>query len=147
MSIPVLYHGGLPHGTSLSDIDLFREATKQNGRHGGGGYAGFYLTESREVAERYNESSDDGGVFEVKVKSGAKVLDYGRDITRIKKDDLKDYAKDYDLMRGRNILGKIEYILLDKACVVSFNEIKNSEKKACVRLAKRLLLLARMLVE
>ena len=146
MSIPVLYHGGLPHGTSLSDIDLFRVATKQKGCHGGD-YAGFYLTDSMDVAERYNGFSDGGGVFEVKVKSNARVLDYESDVTRIKKDALKEYANDYDLIRGKNVLGKVEYVLLNKNAVGSFREIDNKGRNGSMKVARELVRLARMLMD
>lgn len=139
----------------LSDIDLFRIATKQ-GKHGRE-YAGFYMTDKKEEAEHYISSMNGGCLFEICLSSSAKLLEYGNDITRLKKSDLQEYAKDYDVMVGKNLFGRKEYVLLNKNAVSSFREINmnDSENQSRegrmkmdrnIKIAKELVKLAKSLV-
>ncbi|MDR2191976.1 MAG: hypothetical protein LBO62_03770, partial [Endomicrobium sp.] len=119
------YHGGLDESFNLESLDVFRKAQKQQKR--GRNYAGFYLFDAdggRQSAQRYALQAGEGkgiGVFEI--NADAKILELTENgaIERITKEKLEELSKQYDMIKGANILGKTEYVLLNKKVIQNYS--------------------------
>ncbi|HQB07347.1 MAG TPA: hypothetical protein PK712_05785, partial [Rectinema sp.] len=118
-SVPTsLWHGGLPADFDISSLDVMRVAQKQNKK--GKNYAGFYLYEESQKAgaEEYARQSG-ASLHRFDVKPDAKVLELGN-IERIKVEQLQEYASQgYDLLKGKDVRGRVEYILLNKDAITN----------------------------
>ena len=112
----ILYHGGLAPETTLEQIDLERLGTQQNKRERS--YGGFYLDDesSRKRAERY-ASMRNGILHGFVISAEARMLDTGVMIDRLSEKERREYAKSYDVIKGKDVLGKSQYVLLNKGVI------------------------------
>lgn len=114
----VLFHGGLAPDATIGDIDLDRSGTQQNKR--GKTYGGFYLTDnsprSREWSLDYARNRN-GILHGFRINKTARVLELTENIDRLSKEQRDDYAQTYDLIKGVDMLGRVQYVLLNKAVV------------------------------
>jgi superfamily I DNA/RNA helicase len=125
----VLYHGGLPEGTTLDDIDLNRNGTQQNKR--GRSFGGFYLTDesSKKWSEDYADKRN-GVMHGFAIDKNARIDDRGNEqIDRLSEEDRAEAAKDFDVIKGKDLLGRSQYVLLNKDAVMGVGEtnLKNSK--------------------
>lgn len=114
----LLYHGGLADDASLDAIDLQRPGTQQNNR-GRQTYGGFYLTDesSRRWSEDYARSRT-GNMHGFWIDPSSRVLDAPtKNIDRLSLAQREDYAKEYDVVKGRDTMGRAQYVLLNKGVV------------------------------
>ena len=113
----ILYHGGLSDSINLDEIDCDKLG-QQNKK--GRTYGGFYLTD--EVSRTWSEQfamTRNGNIHSFLIKSSAKILFGGnRVIDRLSEEERKEYAKQYDLIQGKDILGRTQYFLLNKTVVI-----------------------------
>lgn len=131
----VLYHGGLPDGTTLDDIDLNRNGTQQNRR--GRSYGGFYLTDesSKDWSNSY-ASQRNGVMHGFAIDKNARIDDRGdQQIDRLSAEDRAEAAKTADVIKGKDLLGRTQYVLLNKDVVkgvgeTNINDDKSSENSA-----------------
>lgn len=127
----VLYHGGLPEGTTLDGIDLNRNGTQQNKR--GRSFGGFYLTDASSRAWSDQYASQRGGVMHgYGIGPDARILDLsdqGNGKTdRVSAEQRAKWAEDYDLVVGNDLLGRKQYLLLNKDVVVGVGETNVNNK-------------------
>jgi hypothetical protein len=117
-----LYHGGLPTGTTIDDIDLDRQGSQQNKR--GRDYGGFYANDEQNRAQAENYAAQRGGVLhQFDLKPDARIGDLGeKNIERLTKAQRDEYAKQFDVIKGKNTFGKTEHVLLNKDSVASVIE-------------------------
>jgi len=112
-----LYHGGLDDAVkTIDDVDLMRTAQKQNKK--GRDYSGFYMYDESQKAGAvtYAEQSS-GNLHSINIKGDAKIKELGN-IERMTKVDLQKYADEgYDVLKGTDIRGRTEYVLLNKKAV------------------------------
>lgn len=116
------YHGGLPKGATLDNVDLDRSGTQQN--KNGRSYGGFYLTDasSKAWSEKY-ASRRSGVLHALRFKPGSSVFTTRANIDRLSADQraaLK--AAGYAAIEGKDTLGRNQVVLLDKTAVESFAE-------------------------
>jgi len=107
------YHGGLPDDFDFSQLDPFRLSNKQN-KHGRD-FAGFYMMDEPQIdaAARYRDVNG-GELHQIRVPKDVRYYDYPRNIERLHQSDLQQWAADgYDIARGKNTLGRTEYVLLN----------------------------------
>lgn len=129
----ILYHGGLWSGATLDDIDIFRLLSDER-QENGSDYAGFYMTDDKEMAEGYAEINK-GVVFKIEMTPDSRIVEYDGDITKIGQTELMELAKNCDVIYGIDPFGLNEYILLNKDAIKSFGEIGGDEKDkkaACI---------------
>lgn len=122
----VFYHGGVESDFSLEKLDVMRLAEKQQKK--GGSYAGFYMYSevNKDGAIRYANQQNNltnttsKGLVKIELSSDAKVYEVEPfQITRIRQEKLQELAdKGYDVIAGR-MLGKTEYVLLNKSKVLN----------------------------
>lgn len=113
----LLYHGGLPDDASLDAIDLQRLGTQQNKR--GQTYGGFYLTDetSRSWSEDYARSRT-GNMHGFWIAPSSRMLEVtGANIDRLSQQQRDEYAKEYDIIKGKDLLGRAQFVLLNKGVV------------------------------
>ncbi len=125
----ILYHGGLPDDTTIEKIDLNRFGSQQNKR--GRTYGGFYLTDegSKGWTEKYAQERN-GNIHGFLVADSSRTTEIqGRDIDRLSQEQREELAQEYDLVKGKDLLGRTQYVLLNKDVVnglgVEKIEIKN----------------------
>jgi 8-oxo-dGTP pyrophosphatase MutT (NUDIX family) len=113
----MLYHGGLPETATLSDIDLNRLGSQQNKR--GRDYGGFYLVDDSSLSWALNYAKTRNGVLHgFLLKPSARVLDLGdKVIDRLTAQERADHAKDYDIIKGKDLLKRAQYVLLNKDAI------------------------------
>lgn len=118
----VLYHGGLPEGTSLDDIQLSRAGTQQNKK--GRSYGGFYLTDSGSKDWSTDYAKGRNGVMHgFRVSKDAKVGDLGgKNIDRLSNEERASLAEQYDVVKGKDTLGRDQYVLLNKDAIAGVGE-------------------------
>lgn len=124
-----LYHGGLPENATLDSVDLAREGSQQNKRNRS--YGGFYLTDetSRDWSESYAKERN-SALHELTLKPDARILNEGdKVIDRINKQQREKLSENYDVIQGKDTLGRTQYILLNKDAVLSFKNV-NSKQSA-----------------
>lgn len=128
----VLYHGGLPEGTTLDGIDLNRNGTQQNKRSFGRSFGGFYLTDesSKEWSDRY--AKERGGVMHgFAIDKNARIDDRGKGrIDRLSAEDRTEAAKTADIIKGKDTLGRTQYVILNKDVVKGVGETNIKDDKA-----------------
>jgi hypothetical protein len=118
----VLYHGGLPEGTTLDGIDLNRSGTQQNKR--GATYGGFYLTDesSKKWSEDYAEKRN-GVMHGFAIDKNARIDDRGtQQIDRISAEARAIAAEKSDIIKGKDLLGRTQYVILNKDVVKGVGE-------------------------
>lgn len=131
----VLYHGGLPEGTTLDGIDLNRNGTQQNKR--GQSFGGFYLTDetSKSWSDKYAMERN-GVMHGFAIDKNARIDDRGKEqIDRISAEDRAKAAETADIIKGRDLLGRTQYVILNKDVVKGVGETnlkndKSSENSA-----------------
>jgi hypothetical protein len=113
----ILYHGGLPDDTNMDSINLNKVDSKQNKKDKT--YGGFYLSDetSKNWSEQYaklNSSNMHGFLID----KGSRVLEItDRDIDRLSQERRDELAKEYDLIKGKDVLGRTQFVLLNKEIV------------------------------
>ncbi len=113
----VTYHGGLETNLTLNEIDLDRQGTQQN--KPSRTYGGFYLTDetSREWTNQYARQRN-GNVHAFLISSKAHVLIIeDNNIDRLSHDQRLDFSKMYDIIKGHDMMGRTQYVLLNKEVV------------------------------
>ena len=113
----VTYHGGLETNLTLNEIDLDRQGTQQN--KPSRTYGGFYLTDetSREWTNQYSRQRN-GNVHAFLISSKAHVLIIeDNNIDRLSHDQRLDFSKMYDIIKGHDMMGRTQYVLLNKEVV------------------------------
>lgn len=113
----ILYHGGLPDDTTIEKIDLDRFGSQQNKK--GRTYGGFYLTDesSKGWTEKYAQERN-GNIHGFLVADSSRTMEIqGRDIDRLSQEQREELAKEYDLIKGKDLLGRTQYVLLNKGVV------------------------------
>jgi hypothetical protein len=126
----VLYHGGLPEGTTLDGIDLNRNGTQQNRR--GQSYGGFYLTDesSKSWSDRYAMERN-GVMHGFAIDKNARIDDRGSEqIDRLSAEDRAEAAKHSDIIKGKDLLGRTQYVILNKDVVKGVGETNIKEGKS-----------------
>lgn len=110
------YHGGLSEDFTIEDLDVSRLAEKQQKK--GRNYAGFYLYDETQKAGAETYSQQTGkGLHRFDINEDAKILELGN-IERVTQEQLNEYRKrGYDLVKGTDVRGRVEYILLNKEVV------------------------------
>lgn len=125
----ILYHGGLPDDTTIEEIDLDRLGSQQNKR--GRTYGGFYLTDesSKNWTERY-ASERNGNIHGFLITNSSRIVEIqDRDTDRLSQEQRTELAKDYDLIKGKDLLGRVQYVLLNKDVVNGLGIEKVDTKK------------------
>lgn len=122
LTTKTFYHGGLDDATSLKNLDLFKTAVKQNKK--GRDYSGFYMyDESQKLGAQKYANSTTGNLHEIKISRFSKTKTLPN-IERLSKTDLQKYTDEgYDMIKGTDVRGRTEYVLLNKNKVKSFNNI------------------------
>ena len=110
------YHGGLDPNATLDDIDLFKLAARQQKK--GRDYAGFYMSpdiEKGSFALGYHLNNPSSGLHKIELPSNSKAYEYSGSMERIKKSELEKLKEQgYDYIKGKNIFGQPEFVLLNK---------------------------------
>ena len=132
----VFYHGGVDPDFDIEKLDVLRTATKQ--QKGNNNYAGFYMfgEENYEDAVKYaiRENSSKNtitkGVVKITMPSYIKIYNaQSFSITRITKEQIIELQKQgYDVIAG-NMLGKTEYVLINKEKVMNMEFQKIDQKE------------------
>jgi len=110
----LLFHGGLPDDTQIDAIDLDRPGTQQNKK--GRSYGGFYLTDdsSKNWTDQYARERN-GNVHGFLLDPATRVLEItDRNIDRLSAEQRTDFAAAYDILKGKDLLGRAQYVLLNK---------------------------------
>jgi len=118
----VLYHGGLPEGTGMDDIDLGRAGSQQNKK--GKSYGGFYLTDpgSKDWSTDYARGRN-GVMHGFRVSKDAKVGDLGsKNIDRLSANERASLAEQFDVVKGKDTMGRDQYVLLNKDAISGVGE-------------------------
>jgi len=113
----VAYHGGLDTNLKIDEIDLDREGIQQN--KSGRTYGGFYLTDqtSREWTNQYAKQRN-GNVHAFLISSEARILIIeDKNIDRLSHDQRVDFSKMYDIIKGHDMMGRTQYVLLSKEVI------------------------------
>lgn len=123
----VFYHGGLEENFDFNNLDPFRLAQKQNKK--GKNYAGFYMYSelNKDGAVHYAKQQNDldntnnKGIYKIEIDPNARVLELEQgSILRLTQEELEYYQSlGYDLIAGKNYLGKTEYVLLNKDAIIN----------------------------
>ena len=116
------WHGGLDSDFNFKGLDVFRLGSKQAKR--GRNYAGFYMYDSsnQPAAFRYGGGEAHG----IRIPDNAKIFNADFNTERISADKLREYQKQgYDLIKGKNVFGYPEYILLNKDIIASTKFFEN----------------------
>lgn len=113
----VLYHGGLPDNTDMSKIDLNKPGSQQNKK--GKSYGGFYLSDesSKDWAIDYAKKRN-GNLHAFRIDKAARILDMSDTvIDRLSQKERDEFAKEYDVVKGKDVLGRVQFVVLNKAVV------------------------------
>lgn len=119
----VLFHGGLPEGTGLDGIDLNRNGAQQNKR--GRSFGGFYLADDSERSKAWAEDyakKRNGNLTGFAISKDARIHETDDVIDRLSAEDRAKLAEKYDLVKGRDSLGRTQYVLLNKDVVRGIGE-------------------------
>ena len=110
----LLFHGGLPDDTQIGAIDLDRPGTQQNKK--GRSYGGFYLTDdsSKNWTDQYARERN-GNVHGFLLDPATRVLEItDRNIDRLSDEQRNIFAGTHDVVKGKDLLGRAQYVLLNK---------------------------------
>jgi len=126
----VLYHGGLPDGTTLDDIDLNRNGEQQNKR--GRSFGGFYLTDESSKSWSDDYAMKRNGVMHgFVIDKNARIDDRGKaQIDRLSAEDRAEAAKTADVIKGKDLLGRTQYVLLNKDVIKGVGETNMKDDKS-----------------
>lgn len=116
------WHGGLDSDFDFKDLDVLKLGSKQAKK--GRDYAGFYMYDSfsQPGAFRYGGGEAHG----IKIADNAKIFNADFNTERLSVDELTGYQKQgYDLIKGQNVFGEPEYILLNKDVIKSTKFFEN----------------------
>lgn len=116
------WHGGLDSDFDFKDLDVLRLGSKQAKK--GRDYAGFYMYDSfnQPGAFRYGGGEAHG----IKIADNAKIFNADFNTERLSVDELIGYQNQgYDLIKGRNVFGEPEYILLNRDAIKSTKFFEN----------------------
>jgi hypothetical protein len=129
------YHGGASPNFTLDDLDILKLSEKQ--QNSSNSYAGFYMYSEKDKESAYHYAEQENqrknttnkGILEIKLDSNLKMFEVPPfSITRITKDTIESLQKQgYDIIFGK-MLGKTEYVLINKDKVKSM-EYKSLEEK------------------
>ncbi len=125
----ILYHGGLPDDITIEKIDLDRLGSQQNKK--GRTYGGFYLTNesSRSWTETYAEGRN-GNIHSFLIADSSRIIEIqDGNIDRLSQKQRKELAEKYDLVKGNDVLGRVQYVLLNKEVVKGLGLGKIDPKK------------------
>lgn len=112
----VLYHGGLPDDCTMDTINLNHEGAQQN-KHGRT-YGGFYLTDEtvQSWPAKYARERN-GNLHGFLINPQARIFETGKNIDRLSRAERKKLSENFDLIRGEDLLGRTQYVLLNKTVV------------------------------
>ena len=122
------YHGGLSSDFNIETLDLYRRSEKQNKKNRN--YVGFYLYDEtqRSGAETYSQQTG-RSLHRFDISANARILDL-ENIERVTESQLNEYrSKGYDLIRGVDVRGRTEYVLLNKDIVKGVENVTNKKKR------------------
>jgi hypothetical protein len=125
----ILYHGGLPDGITIEEIDLDKLGSQQNKKNRT--YGGFYLTDesSKHWSERY-ASERNGNIHGFLIPDSSRIVEIeGSNIDRLSQEERRELAKHYDIIKGKDVLGRVQYVLLNKNIVSAIGIEKIDIKK------------------
>lgn len=113
----ILYHGGLPDDINMGSINLNKIDSKQNKKNKT--YGGFYLSDetSKNWSEQYAKTNGNN-MHGFLIDKSSRILEItDRDIDRLSQEKRDEFAKEYDLIKGRDVLGRTQFVLLNKEIV------------------------------
>lgn len=119
------WHGGLPSDFNIDELDVMRLASKQQKK--GRQYAGFYMYDETQKggAETYSKQTGQG-LHRFDISKSANILELGN-IERVSKDKLLEYqSQGVDILKGVDVRGRVEYILLNKDVIINVVDENNS---------------------
>lgn len=122
------YHGGVNRDFTVNNINVLRPAIKQQNKNNS--YVGFYMygEENRDDAFRYAESGNKN-VVKLNMDNDLKIYELPPfTITRLTGEQIQKFQDlGYDLVCGK-MIGKMEYVLLNKDKIESMEIIPISER-------------------
>ena len=110
------YHGGLNEDFDINNLDITRPAQKQQKK--GRNYAGFYMYDESQKsgAETYSDQTGKA-LHRFDIDANANILELGN-IERLTQEQILQYKEQgYDLLKGTDVRGRTEYVLLNKDVV------------------------------
>lgn len=132
----IFYHGGAEPDFDISKLDVLRKSQKQQTKSNN--YAGFYMygEQDYESAIKYAKQENSikntttKGVVKITMSNDLKVYQVPPfSITRIPEEQIKQLQQQgYDIIAGR-MLGKTEYVLLNKDKILNMEFQRLEEKK------------------
>lgn len=122
----ILYHGGLADTATLDNIDLNRPGSKQN--KPGKTYGGFYLTDETSLEWSKDYAREKGYLHGFLIKKEAKILETNKIIDRLSQEERDLAAQEYDLIKGKDILGRTQFVLLNKDVIEQISSDKLLQK-------------------
>lgn len=128
----VLHHGGLPAGTTMDDIDVNRRGSQQGKRRRS--FGGFYLTDDSSLSWSETYAAGRGGTMHAfKISPDARIgeiSDLGgkSNIDRISEEQREHMAKSFDVIKGKDLLGRTQYLLLNKSVVEEVRETNINDR-------------------
>ena len=127
------WHGGLDSDFNFADLNVLRLASKQAKR--GKDYAGFYMYDSSNQPGAFGYGM--GEAHGIKIADNAKVFNANFNTERLSVNELMNYQNQgYDLIKGQNVFGEPEYILLNKDAIES-SKFFDSNPGHTIHLSKR----------
>lgn len=122
------YHGGVNSDFTVDSVDVLRTAVKQQNKNNS--YVGFYMygEENRDGAFKYAESGNKN-VVKLNMEDDLKIFEVPPfSITRITGEQVERLQSlGYDLIGGK-MLGKMEYVLLNKNKIQSFEILSMNDR-------------------
>ena len=117
----ILYHGGLPNTITLDLIDCNHLGIQQNKR--GKTYGGFYLVDesSRTWAEYYARQRN-GTIHGFLIDSSSRISETNKVIDRLSQEEREGFACSFDLLKGKDLCGRIQYVLFNKSIIKNIGE-------------------------
>lgn len=129
-----LFHGGLPAGTTIEGVDVNRSGDQQRKRRRS--FGGFYLTDesSRDWSDQYAKARG-GTMHGFKISKNARIgeiSDMGgsSNIDRISEEQRAHMAKSFDVIKGKDLLGRTQYLLLNRDVVEEVTETNVNDPSA-----------------
>lgn len=117
-----LFHGGLPADATLESIDLNRPGTQQN--KAGRSYGGFYLADKSSLGWAQDYARKRGGILHrFDIAASARILRTDAVIDRLSKQQRDAYAQEYDLITGPDVLGRRQWVLLNRDVVTRMERV------------------------
>lgn len=121
----VIVHGSGNPALTVDDVEIVRANGQKQGKKGRL-YGGLYGTEEADAAqaEDYAKASGgEGGVFDVSIKPGTRVLNKTGDVTRLSKDYIDELvSQGYGVVKGTDPRGRTEVVVIDKNAIASLGK-------------------------